>query len=147
MNLIPKLMEALELKEGERFKVKIQGRATDVEYWFTDSELWFDEPGKLDTNLVERASTQTISSIVRGEYEVIKLPWVPKIGDYYWCVKPSSNPDYPQTTLVTMNYSVFSLFNLIFGNYFQTQDQAEEHKNNFIDHIKSYTKLQPKKGN
>lgn len=150
MNYIPKLMEAMGLKEGERFKVKIQGRETDVVFWFTDKDLLFDAPDKIAVNCVTgvktsvcgHASHQTLANILYGEYEVVKLPWVPKIGENYWCVKPSSDPDYPQTALVTMNYSIFTLFNLIFGNYFQTQDEAEEHKKYFVENLKSYEKAQ-----
>jgi len=113
--------------------------------------LLFDSPDKITVNgtgektcLCGHASHQTLANILYGEYEVIKLPWMPRIGETYWCVKPSSDPDYPQTALVTMNYSVFSLFNLIFGNYFQTQDEAEAKKKYFVENLKAFEKGQRK---
>ncbi len=166
MNLIPKMMDALGLKVGELFKVKIQGRETGVVFWFTGKELMYGVPGKFAVNaagektlMYGHASNQTIAYILYGEYEVIKLPqvpenkenfscvksssgpecpqcpqeaWVPKIGENYWCVKPSSDPDYPQTELVTLDHTVFSLFNLASGNHFQTQDDAEAKKRSFV---------------
>ena len=141
MNYIPKLMEAMGLKEGERFKVKIQGRATDVVFWFTDKDLLFDDPDKIAVNGVKtsvcgHASQQTLANILYGEYEVVKLPWVPRIGQDYWCVLPSCDPDYPRTALVTMNKSLFSMINLYFGNFYETQEEAEADKKRFIKELK-----------
>ena len=141
MNYIPKIAEVMGLKIGEQFKVKVGGEETAAQFWFVDDGLKYSVIKGVEV-FTGYASNQTLVSIVNGEYEIVKLPWVPKIGETYWCVKPSSDPDYPQTALVTMNYSIFTLFNLIFGNYFQTQDEAEEHKKYFVENLKSYEKAQ-----
>lgn len=141
MNYIPKIAEVMGLKIGEQFKVKVGGEETAATFWFVEDGLKYAVTKGVE-GFTGYASKQTLVSILDGEYEVVKLPWVPKIGENYWCVKPSSDPDYPQTALVTMNYSIFTLFNLIFGNYFQTQDEAEERKKYFVENLKSYEKAQ-----
>lgn len=135
MNVIPKMAEALGLKIGERFKLNVSGKISDAEFFFTEEELLYYLPGRVSIAYANgkdpfegHASNQTIVSILNGEYEIVKLPWFPKIGEEYWCVLPSSDPDNPRTALVSMNKSVFSLFNLIHHNYFETQDEAERQK-------------------
>lgn len=141
MNYIPKIAEVMGLKIGEQFKVKVGGEETTTIFWFVDDGLKYAVTKGVE-GYTGYASNQTLVSIVNGEYEIVKLPWVPRIGETYWCVKPSSDPDHPQTALVTMNYSIFTLFNLIFGNCFQTQEEAEEHKKYFVKNLKSYEKAQ-----
>lgn len=141
MNYIPKIAEVMGLKIGEQFKVKVGGEETTAKFWFVDDGLKYAVTKGVE-GYTGYASNQTLVSIVNGEYEIVKLPWVPRIGETYWCVKPSSDPDYPQTALVTMNYSVFSLFNLIFGNYFQTQEEAEAKKVPFVKSLKAFEKGQ-----
>lgn len=132
-NLIPGIMRLLGLQMNEMFHIVISGEENKlISFYFTDHELMYvasDGEPKL-------ASDRTIVGLIYGGYEVKKLPWVPKIGEEYWCVLPSSEPDYPKTALVTMNKSVFSLLNLIHHNYFQTQDEAEADKKRFVKALK-----------
>ena len=143
MNVIPKMAEALGLKIGERFKLNVSGKISDAEFFFTEEELLYYLPGRVSIAYANgkdpfegHASNQTIVSILNGEYEIVKLPWVPKIGEDYWCVLPSSDPDHPRTSLMSMNKSVFSMINLHLGNYYQTQEEAEADKNRFIKELK-----------
>lgn len=133
MNYIPKIAEVMGLKIGEQFKVKVGGKETDKTFWFVEDGLMYGVP---DDKFTGYASKQTLVSILDGEYEVVKLPWVPRIGQDYWCVIPSSDPDYPRTALVTMNKSLFSMINLYFGNFYETQEEAEADKNRFIKELK-----------
>ena len=133
MNYIPKIAEVMGLKIGEQFKVKVGGEETAATFWFVEDGLMYDVP---DDKFTGYASKQTLVSILDGEYEVVKLPWVPRIGKDYWCVIPSSDPDYPRTALVTMNKSLFSMINLYFGNFYETQEEAEADKNRFIKELK-----------
>lgn len=144
MNVIKKMAEALGLKLGEHFKLNVCGRITDAEFFFTEEELLYYLPGRVSIAYANgkdpfegHASNQTIVSILNGEYEIVKLKWVPQIGEEYWCVLPSSDPDCPRTALVSMNKSIFSLFNLIHHNYFKTQDEAEGQKVEFVNGLKA----------
>lgn len=133
MNYIPKIAEVMGLKIGEQFKVKVGGEETTATFWFVEDGLMYDVP---DDKFTGYASKQTLVSILDGEYEVVKLPWVPRIGQDYWCVLPSCDPDYPRTALVTMNKSLFSMINLYFGNFYETQEEAEADKKRFIKELK-----------
>ncbi len=139
MNYIPKIAEVMGLKIGEQFKVKVCGEETAAKFWFVDDGLKYSVIKGVE-GFTGYASNQTLVSIVNGEYEIVKLPWVPKIGETYWCVKPSSDPNYPQTALVTMNYSVFSLFNLIHHNYYPSQELAEANKVGFVKELQAIFK-------
>lgn len=136
MNYIPKIAEVMGLKIGEQFKVKVGGEETSAKFWFVDDGLKYSVIKGVE-GFTGYASNQTLVSIVNGEYEIVKLPWVPKIGETYWCVKPSSDPNYPQTALVTMNHSVFSLFNLIHHNYYPSQELAEANKVEFVKELQA----------
>ncbi len=134
-NLLPEIMKLLGLTEGERFHViidKVENKMAT--FYFADNNLVYVIPNDNEPRL---ASDRTIIGLIYGGYEVKKLPWVPKIGETYWCVKPSSDPNYPQTALVTMNYSVFSLFNLIHHNCFKTEDDAEANKMDFVKELQA----------
>ena len=135
VNYIPKVAEVIGLKIGERFRVKLGGNETAATFWFVEDGLMYDVP-KADGMFTGYASKQTLVSILNGEYEVVKLPWFPKIGEGYWCVLPSCDPEYPRTALVAMNKSVFSMINLHLGNYYQTQEEAEADKKRFIKALK-----------
>ena len=135
MNYIPKIAEVMGLKIGEQFKVKVGGEETAATFWFVEDGLKYAVTKGVQ-GFTGYASKQTLVSILDGEYEVVKLPWVPRIGQDYWCVIPSSDPDYPRTALVTMNKSLFSMMNLYFGNFYETQEEAEADKNRFIKELK-----------
>lgn len=134
-NLLPEIMKLLGLTEGERFHViinKVENKMAT--FYFTDNNLVYVIPNNDDEPLL--ASDRTVIGLIYGGYEVKKLPWVPRIGQDYWCVIPSSDPDYPRTALVTMNKSLFSMINLHLGNFYQTQEEAEADKNRFIKELK-----------
>lgn len=133
-NLIPDIMKLLGLQMGELFHVVINGCENKLAtYYFEDDGLVYVIP---NDNEPRPASDKTIIGLIYGGYEVKKLPWVPRIGQDYWCVIPSSDPDYPRTALVTMNKSLFSMINLYFGNFYETQEEAEADKNRFIKELK-----------
>lgn len=134
-NLLPEIMKLLGLTEGERFHViigKVENKMAT--FYFADNDLVYVIP---NDNEPRPASEKTIIGLIYGGYEVKKLPWVPKVGEEYWCVLPSSDSDYPKTALVTMTKSVFSLLNLIHHNYFQTQDEAEAGKVEYVKRLQA----------
>ena len=128
-------MKLLGLTEGERFHVIINNVENKMAtFYFEDDYLVYVIPNDNEPRL---ASDRTIIGLIYGGYEVKKLPWVPKVGEEYWCVLPLSDPDYPKTALVTMTKSVFSLFNLIHHNYFRTQDEAEAGKVEYVQRLQA----------
>ena len=134
-NLLPDIMKLLGLQMGELFHVVIDGVENKlVSFYFTDHELMYLASSDNEPRL---ASDRTIIGLIYGGYEVKKLPWIPKVGEEYWCVLPLSDPDYPKTALVTMTKSVFSLLNLINHNYFRTQDEAEAGKVEYIKRLQA----------
>lgn len=134
-NLIPDIMKLLGLQMGEMFHVVIDGVENKlVSFYFTDHELMYLASSDNEPRL---ASDRTIIGLIYGGYEVKKLPWIPKVGEEYWCVLPLSDPDYPKTALVTMTKSVFSLLNLINHNYFRTQDEAEAGKVEYVKRLQA----------
>ncbi|MBO5604347.1 MAG: hypothetical protein J5915_03070 [Acidaminococcaceae bacterium] len=134
-NLIPEIMKLLGLQMGELFHVVIDGVENKlVSFYFNDHELMYLASSDNEPRL---ASDRTVIGLIYGGYEVKKLPWEPKIGEDYWCVLPSSDPDHPRTSLMSMNKSVFSLLNLINHNYFRTQDEAEANKMDFVKELRA----------
>ena len=106
-NLIPDIMKLLGLQMGELFHVVIDGVENKlVSFYFNDHELMYLASSDNEPRL---ASDRTVIGLIYGGYEVKKLPWIPKVGEEYWCVIPQSEPDYPKTALATMNNSVWSL--------------------------------------
>ena len=134
-NLIPDIMKLLGLQIGELFHVVIDGVENKlVSFYFNDHELMYLASSDNEPRL---SSDRTVIGLIYGGYEVKKLPWIPKVGEEYWCVLPLSDLDYPKTALVTMTKSVFSLFNLIHHNYFRTQDEAEAGKVEYVKRLQA----------
>lgn len=134
-NLIPEIMKLLGLQMGEMFHVVIDGVENKlVSFYFNDHELMYLASSDNEPRL---ASDRTIIGLIYGGYEVKKLSWIPKVGEEYWCVIPQSTPEYSKTALVTMNNTVWSLINLIHHNYFQTQEEAEANKMDFVKELQA----------
>ena len=81
-NLIPEIMKMLGVEYGEEFKI----RRPDYEacengiYAFFEGEglMKRNEQGEFDNN-----SSIEFEDLCLGDYEVVKLPWEPKVGDKY----------------------------------------------------------------
>lgn len=78
-NLIPQIAEMLGVGLGEEFEIK--GRK-GVAYKFIIDELIVSgsnnaEHGYTSANMV-------LVSLVRGDAEIVKLPWKPKMYEEYW---------------------------------------------------------------
>lgn len=89
-NLIPEICKILGVELGENFKLDTCGddifKITESGLWmkkYTGKNEWVEKPFKFAT-------------LCKGDGEVVKLPWEPKKGDYYyyfdlicnkWCVR------------------------------------------------------------
>lgn len=77
-NLIPKIVELLGVELGEEFKLDTCG---DDIFKITKSGLWM----KKDTGKDEWVEKPfKFAMLCKGDGEVVKLPWKPKEGDYYY---------------------------------------------------------------
>lgn len=146
MNLIPIMAKHLGLKVGEKFKIKVNNHLNErVTFWFTENSLMCDVACYSgDLRDVQYASYQTIANLVFGDYEVVKIPWIPAMGEHYWYVMLTSETDYPQTTYGQRKDNVISLLNLIHHNYFKTQEEAEKNKYEVIKNLQAVYENQQK---
>lgn len=90
-NLIPEIAKMLGVKLGEEFEIK---GYKGLVYKFVDDELIVNSTD--DKGCSGLTANMTLVSLLKGEREIVKLPWKPKEGeDYYtfiydcyhkWCV-------------------------------------------------------------
>ena len=95
-NLIPEIAQMLGVELGEEFKIK------GYEEWFykfdNDRVLMFKHNDDVKMPVAPVSVYVAFLALLRGECEIIKLPWKPKEGEYYytfnlsagkWIVRPS----------------------------------------------------------
>ena len=93
-NLIPEIAKMLGVELGEEFKVRsiFGGSPNNKIYHFGTKELLYTHEKKQN----EIKDEYTLTELINGDCEIIKLPWKPKEGEYYytfiydcyhkWCV-------------------------------------------------------------
>ena len=89
-NLIPEIINLLGVELEEAFKI----RRPDYEvcengiYAFFEGEglMKKNEQGEFDSN-----SSIEFEDLCLGNYEVVKLPWEPKVGDKYYAIASTNN--------------------------------------------------------
>lgn len=77
-NLIPEIARMLGVEIGEEFKIK--GRKGAIYKFIVDGLLVSDD----DAEKVYTATHVPLVGLVRGDIEIVKLPWKPKKGDAYY---------------------------------------------------------------
>ena len=81
-NLIPKICKMLGVEIGEEFKIK------GYEEWFykfdNDRVLMFKHNDDVKMPVAPVSVYVAFLALLRGECEIIKLPWKPKKGERYW---------------------------------------------------------------
>lgn len=90
-NLIPEIARMLGVEVGEEFEIK---GYKGLVYKFVDDELIVCDDKNTETEYT--TANMILVSLLKGEREIVKLPWKPKEGeDYYtfiydcyhkWCV-------------------------------------------------------------
>lgn len=78
-NLIPEIAKMLGVELGEEFKIK--GRK-GLTYKFIIDELIVCNDNNTETAYI--SANMTLVSLIRGNSEIIKLPWKPKKGELYY---------------------------------------------------------------
>lgn len=81
-NLIPEICKMLGVEIGEEFKIK------GYEEWFykfdNDRVLMFKHNDDAKMPVAPVSVYVAFLALLRGEREIIKLPWKPKQGEKYW---------------------------------------------------------------
>lgn len=81
-NLIPEICKKLDLEIGEEFKLDEAGSGVFT-YMFEDERLvyYFDYD---KSHEIKPVHPYTFTMLISGYYKVVKLPWMPKIGEWYY---------------------------------------------------------------
>lgn len=77
-NLIPEIAKMLGVELNEEFKIK--GREGAIYKFIVDGLLVSDD----DAEKVYTTAHMPLVGLVRGDIEIVKLPWKPKKGDVYY---------------------------------------------------------------
>lgn len=116
-NLIPEIAKMLGVELGEEFKIK--GREGAIYKFIVDGLLASDD----DAEKVYTPAHMPLVGLVRGDIEIVKLPWKPRKGDVYysfallgdtWVVRPLWCGDFPN------EYALFDK-----GWVYRTKEEAE----------------------
>ncbi|WP_293849284.1 hypothetical protein [uncultured Phascolarctobacterium sp.] len=77
-NLIPQIAQMLGVELNEEFKIK--GREGVIYKFIVDGLIVSDD----DAEKVYTTANMPLIGLVRGDIEIVKLPWKPKIHEEYW---------------------------------------------------------------
>ena len=76
------VMDTYGLQDGERFHIQYKNNVVkECYYMFEDKTLKYQG---VFSNTPYDASHKTFEDIIYGRAEIIKIPWKPKLGEYYW---------------------------------------------------------------
>lgn len=78
-NLIPEIAKMLGVELGEEFKVK---RDDGYTYRFTSNELKLTYGNDIEMSTI--ATNNALVALLKGEDEIVKLPWKPTMYEEYW---------------------------------------------------------------
>ena len=127
MNLIPKICEMLGVEIGEEFnakhanigKILTNSKEEPAIFKFGNDGLYAKcSDGSGDFFLIG------MGNFLKGDYEIVKLPFEPKRGEVYWFVSL-------RTKQVGFNEWVCRSWDYMAkycGNCFRTEAEAEKHK-------------------
>lgn len=77
-NLIPEIAKMLGVELNEEFKIK--GREGVIYKFIVDGLIVSDD----DAEKVYTTANMPLIGLVRGDIEIVKLPWKPKAGEQYY---------------------------------------------------------------
>ncbi len=81
-NLIPKICKMLGVELGEEFKAKSVNRGiTDERVFVLSEDGGFYKDKKTQAYVI---CPEILSRLVCGHFEIVKLPWKPKMYEQYW---------------------------------------------------------------
>ena len=123
-NLIPAVAEMLGLKLREKFMID----RYDEVYFFTEENLEVNKA--YPQNIPLLASADVLETLIKGECDIIKIPWLPNRDEDYWtfglyCDKSSK-------LKWIDDYAAYKA-----GWVFATQDDAEKALSNVAKELKT----------
>lgn len=118
-NLIPQIAQMLGVELNEEFKIK--GREGVIYKFIVDGLIVSDD----DAEKVYTTANMPLIGLVRGDAEIVKMPWKPKKGEKYWGFWYSSVDDAWLVLLYTWanNPADFALYKA--GWVYRTRAEAE----------------------
>lgn len=78
-NLIPEIAHMLGVELNEEFKIKGNNELT---YRFTSDELKLTYANNIEMSTL--ATNKALVALLKGEEEIVKLPWKPKEEEHYY---------------------------------------------------------------
>lgn len=129
MNLIPVILEALELQENEEFSVRCGTAYVLGRYRFTKDRL---EHFNVRDNCWEGTSSDLFAKLVHGIYRVDKPPFKPKEGELYYLVGFYTG-DVISTCYAKECQS--DIVNVKGGNCYRTEEEAENHVDEWMTKV------------
>jgi hypothetical protein len=131
MNLIPMIAKELGVEIGEEFNAK----HANIGKILTNSK---EEPAIFkfgNDGLYSKCSDGSgdffligMGNFLKGDYEIVKIPFEPKDGERYWTVYWKEIGDMPCAVYETWRDDSCDFANKVSGNCFRTEAEAEKHK-------------------
>ena len=126
MNYFKQVAEMLGVELGEEFKVSI-----------TEAFVY-----KITENGLRRryqtasewvgGSPVTLTSLLKGDYSIVKLPWKPKNGDAYWYYRNLRE----KASWTTWSFDSIDFCRWNVGNCFKTEEEAMEKGREIMEAIR-----------
>lgn len=128
MNLIPTIREALGLEENEEFKIKDRkGLTVYNKCRFTHKGMQVNITG-----FWENSKNEIVGMLVKGQCEVVKLPFKPKEGELYYYVNLNIGEVMGNYYYSDMNHHVLIVNS---GNCYRTKEEAEKHVDEWMSKV------------
>lgn len=118
MNYMKQVAEMLGVELGERFKIKYDTETLEDTFYLTEDGC-HHSGGTI--------SPKKLNKLITGTIEIVKLPWKPMEGVYYYIVKPNGEID-----LSYCSNHYYDLGMIYMGNCFRTKSEAKAHKDEIM---------------
>lgn len=131
MRTVKDLVKLLGLEVGEEFYIydNYYKEQYSFVHKFSHHNLLYSD------NSAWRSSNRRILDFFTGRYTIIKKPWKPKFNDRYYYVTFRNSGNIVDN--VRWNNDIFDYSSYVIGNCFRTEEEAEEHKEEIINYLKS----------
>ena len=125
-NLMSELIKLLGVELGEHFKICSKGCAK-IDFPLFTNEYFFDEKGGLmcsnEGSFCKVNDASMLGKIILGDFEIVKLPWKPKYGEYYYFPSVQSRKVIQSMWLCDTRDCALKLLGMIY----RTEEEANEH--------------------
>lgn len=125
-NLIPEIAKMLGVEPGEEFKVRsiFGGSPNNKIYHFGTKELFYTH----EKNQNKIKDEYTLTELIKGDCEIIKLPWKPKKEEKCWYIITDPDCDNKESLIAVEGWwygSFDEQIALKAGVVFRTRAEAE----------------------